>query len=150
MPNAGKSTLFNALTAAGAETGDYPFTTVEPNVAVPDDVVAALDSKGSPVPGGRVAASVDQFVPGDHLGADEGPLDVGVDAARGLVGGAAARQGTGHRLLAGVRGEEADQVEQLEGRADQALEAGALDAELVSHLLRLIGIELAQLGLHPG
>jgi len=34
MPNAGKSTLFNALTAAGAETGDYPFTTVEPNVAV--------------------------------------------------------------------------------------------------------------------
>ena len=34
MPNAGKSTLFNALTAAGAETGDYPFTTVEPNVAM--------------------------------------------------------------------------------------------------------------------
>ncbi len=34
LPNAGKSTLFNALTAAGAETGDYPFTTVEPNVAV--------------------------------------------------------------------------------------------------------------------
>ena len=34
LPNAGKSTLFNALTAAGAETGDYPFTTVDPNVAV--------------------------------------------------------------------------------------------------------------------
>ena len=34
LPNAGKSTLFNALTAAAAETGDYPFTTVEPNVAV--------------------------------------------------------------------------------------------------------------------
>ena len=34
LPNAGKSTLFNALTKGGAETGDYPFTTVEPNVAV--------------------------------------------------------------------------------------------------------------------
>ena len=34
LPNAGKSTLFNALTAAGAPTGDYPFTTIDPNVAV--------------------------------------------------------------------------------------------------------------------
>src|SRR2546423_8767793 len=34
MPNAGKSTLFNALTQAGAQTGEYPFTPVEPNVAI--------------------------------------------------------------------------------------------------------------------
>ena len=34
MPNAGKSSLFNALTHAGAEAANYPFTTVEPNVAV--------------------------------------------------------------------------------------------------------------------
>jgi ribosome-binding ATPase YchF (GTP1/OBG family) len=34
LPNAGKSTLFNALTEGGAQTGDYPFTTIEPNVAV--------------------------------------------------------------------------------------------------------------------
>ena len=40
LPNAGKSSLFNALTKAGAEAGNYPFTTVEPNVAivpVPDE-----------------------------------------------------------------------------------------------------------------
>ncbi len=40
LPNAGKSTLFNALTKGGAQTGDYPFTTIEPNVAiaeVPDE-----------------------------------------------------------------------------------------------------------------
>ena len=40
MPNAGKSTLFNALTEAGAEAAGYPFTTIEPNVAiaaVPDE-----------------------------------------------------------------------------------------------------------------
>ena len=34
MPNAGKSSLFNALTRAGAAAANYPFTTVEPNVAV--------------------------------------------------------------------------------------------------------------------
>ena len=34
LPNAGKSTLFNALTRAGAETGDYAFTTIDPNVAI--------------------------------------------------------------------------------------------------------------------
>ena len=34
MPNAGKSSLFNALTHAGAQAANYPFTTIEPNVAV--------------------------------------------------------------------------------------------------------------------
>ena len=34
MPNAGKSSLFNALTQAGAQAANYPFTTIEPNVAV--------------------------------------------------------------------------------------------------------------------
>ena len=34
MPNAGKSSLFNALTKAGAEAANYPFTTIEPNIAV--------------------------------------------------------------------------------------------------------------------
>ncbi|MFP3915895.1 MAG: GTPase, partial [Actinomycetota bacterium] len=34
LPNVGKSTLFNALTAAGAEAANYPFATIEPNVGV--------------------------------------------------------------------------------------------------------------------
>src|SRR5688572_2634660 len=45
LPNAGKSTLFNALTQGGAETGDYPFTTIDPNVAVvgvPDERLEAV------------------------------------------------------------------------------------------------------------
>ena len=34
LPNVGKSTLFNALTAAGAESANYPFCTIEPNVGI--------------------------------------------------------------------------------------------------------------------
>ena len=43
MPNAGKSSLFNALTRAGAEAANYPFTTIEPNVAVVPVVDDRLD-----------------------------------------------------------------------------------------------------------
>ncbi|HVW48335.1 MAG TPA: GTPase, partial [Solirubrobacterales bacterium] len=45
LPNAGKSTLFNALTQGGAQIGNYPFTTIEPNVAVaqvPDERLEAV------------------------------------------------------------------------------------------------------------
>jgi ribosome-binding ATPase len=47
LPNVGKSTLFNALTAAGAEAANYPFATIEPNVgvvAVPDERLAQINS----------------------------------------------------------------------------------------------------------
>ena len=55
LPNAGKTTLFNALTRAGAETAAYPFTTVEPNVAVvdvPDERLAAVAAGGRREPAG--------------------------------------------------------------------------------------------------
>ena len=45
LPNVGKSTLFNALTNAGAESANYPFCTIEPNVGivdVPDERLTAL------------------------------------------------------------------------------------------------------------
>ena len=45
LPNVGKSTLFNALTNAGAESANYPFCTIEPNVgivSVPDERLDAL------------------------------------------------------------------------------------------------------------
>ena len=46
LPNVGKSTLFNALTKAGAEAANYPFCTIEPNVgivSVPDERLAGRD-----------------------------------------------------------------------------------------------------------
>ena len=45
LPNVGKSTLFNAITKAGAEAANYPFCTIEPNegvVAVPDERLEVL------------------------------------------------------------------------------------------------------------
>src|ERR1051326_24006 len=86
LPNVGKSTLFNALTAAGAEAANYPFCTVEPNVGmveVPDDRLRTLADIVQPKKG--VPAAV-QFV----------------DIA-GLVKGAAEGEGLGNKFLANIR-----------------------------------------------
>ena len=51
LPNVGKSTLFNAITQAGAESANYPFCTIEPNIGivdVPDERVDMLSKMYSP------------------------------------------------------------------------------------------------------
>lgn len=86
LPNVGKSTLFNALTAAKAEAQNYPFCTVEPNVGmveVPDD---RLDRLAEVVLPKRTLPAVVQFV----------------DIA-GLVKGAAQGEGLGNKFLANIR-----------------------------------------------
>jgi ribosome-binding ATPase len=90
LPNVGKSTLFNAITAAGAECANYPFCTIEPNVgvvAVPDERLATINQ--------RIAT--EQIVPA--------VLKV-VDIA-GLVAGASKGEGLGNRFLAHIRETEA-------------------------------------------
>ncbi len=86
LPNAGKSSLFNALTRAGAEAANYPFTTIEPNVAVVPVVDRRLD---------EVAAT---------LGASEVVYDtVDFHDIAGLVAGAHKGEGLGNRFLANIR-----------------------------------------------
>jgi hypothetical protein len=86
LPNVGKSTLFNALTAAGIAAENYPFCTIEPNsgvVPVPDARLAALDAI---VHSARVVPATVEFV----------------DIA-GLVRGASKGEGLGNQFLAHIR-----------------------------------------------
>src|SRR5690242_4856930 len=79
-------------------------------VAVGDDVVPSLDPQGAALPGGGIAPRVHELLPGDLLRAHERALDVAVHPPGGVVGGAAPAQRPRHRLLAGVRREEGDEV----------------------------------------
>lgn len=86
LPNVGKSTLFNAITQAGAESANYPFCTIEPNVgvvAVPDDRLEKLRQLYNSQ---RVLPAVIEFV----------------DIA-GLVAGASKGEGLGNKFLSHIR-----------------------------------------------
>jgi GTP-binding protein YchF len=86
LPNAGKSSLFNALTRAGAEAANYPFTTIEPNVAVVPVDDPRLDAVAGTIGASRVVPDTIDF----H------------DIA-GLVAGAHRGEGLGNRFLANIR-----------------------------------------------
>lgn len=86
MPNVGKSTLFNSLTKAGAESANYPFCTIDPNVgvvAVPDERLRLL---GDMYHSKKVTPAVIEFV----------------DIA-GLVKGASKGEGLGNQFLSNIR-----------------------------------------------
>ncbi len=86
LPNVGKSTLFNSLTKAGAESANYPFCTIDPNVgivAVPDERIRLL---GELYHTKKVTPAVIEFV----------------DIA-GLVKGASKGEGLGNQFLANIR-----------------------------------------------
>lgn len=86
LPNVGKSTLFNAITQAGAESANYPFCTIEPNVGivdVPDERVDALAKMHNPK---KVTRAYIEFV----------------DIA-GLVKGASKGEGLGNKFLSHIR-----------------------------------------------
>ncbi|MBE6621932.1 MAG: redox-regulated ATPase YchF [Ruminococcaceae bacterium] len=86
LPNVGKSTLFNAITNAGAETANYPFCTIEPNVGV----VAVPDS--------RLDVLADMYHPDKYTPAIIEFVDIA-----GLVQGAAHGEGLGNKFLSHIR-----------------------------------------------
>ena len=123
LPNVGKSTLFNALTSAGALVANYPFATIEPNtgvVEVPDDRIAAIAKLITPQ---RILPATVQFV----------------DIA-GLVKGASQGEGLGNQFLATIREVDAivqvvrcfddDDIQHVMGSVDPVRDRNIINTEL--------------------
>ncbi|HZO36667.1 MAG TPA: redox-regulated ATPase YchF [Solirubrobacteraceae bacterium] len=124
MPNAGKSSLFNALTKAGAEAANYPFTTIEPNIAV----VPVRDERMTAVAELLHASSVVWDTIDFH------------DIA-GLVRGASEGEGLGNKFLANIRETDAivhvvrahtdDSILHSEGSVDPLRDIETIETELI-------------------
>jgi len=123
LPNVGKSTLFNALSDAGAEAANFPFCTIEPNVGivtVPDERLAILEGLAKPE---KVLPTVIEFV----------------DIA-GLVKGASKGEGLGNQFLGNIREVDAiihvvrcfnnDNIVHVEGVIDPVDDKEVIDTEL--------------------
>ena len=124
LPNVGKSTLFNSLTKAGAESANYPFCTIDPNVgivAVPDERIKKL---GELYHTKKVTPAVIEFV----------------DIA-GLVKGASKGEGLGNQFLANIREVDAivhvvrcfedSNIVHVDGSIDPARDIETINLELI-------------------
>jgi GTP-binding protein YchF len=124
LPNAGKSSLFSALTGVAAEAANYPFTTIEPNLAVVPVTDERLDAVARVVGASKVVPDTITF----H------------DIA-GLVAGAHRGEGLGNRFLANIRETDAivhvvrvhedPNVVHPEGRVDPLADIETVETELI-------------------
>ncbi len=123
LPNVGKSTIFNALTAAGALAANYPFATIEPNVGVvcvPDDRLKLLN----------------QYIETDKIV----PAAVRVVDIAGIVRGASTGEGLGNKFLSHIREVDAilhvvrcfaeGDIIHVEGTVDPIRDIDTIDTEL--------------------
>ena len=131
LPNVGKSTLFNAITDAGAESANYPFCTIEPNVgmvSVPDERLTHLAEMYHPP---KVIPAVVEFV----------------DIA-GLVRGASKGEGLGNKFLSHIREVDAivhvvrcfdnPNIVHVEGSIDPQRDIETINLELILSDMELV------------
>src|SRR4051812_14628178 len=124
LPNVGKSTLFNAMTAAGALAANYPFATIEPNVGVVD------------VPDERLKV-INQFIATEKII----PAQVRVVDIAGIVRGASTGEGLGNKFLSHIREVDAilhvvrcfegGDILHVEGSVDPIRDIDTIDTELM-------------------
>ena len=137
LPNVGKSTLFNSLTKAGAESANYPFCTIDPNVGivpVPDERIKLL---GDFYQSKKVTPAVVEFV----------------DIA-GLVKGASKGEGLGNQFLANIREVDAivhvvrcfenENVVHVDGNIDPLRDIETIDLELIFSDLEILERRIAK------
>ncbi|MDO3377044.1 redox-regulated ATPase YchF [Geoalkalibacter halelectricus] len=123
LPNVGKSTIFNALTSAGAESANYPFCTIEPNVGIVSVPDPRLDALAGIVKPHKVVPTTLEFV----------------DIA-GLVKGASKGEGLGNQFLGHIRQVDAiahivrcfedDNVVHVDGSVDPIRDVEVIQTEL--------------------
>ena len=139
LPNVGKSTLFNSLTRAGAESANYPFCTIDPNVgivAVPDERLKLL---GDMYQSKKVTPAVIEFV----------------DIA-GLVKGASKGEGLGNQFLSNIREVDAivhvvrcfedSNVVHVDGSVNPLRDIETINLELIFSDLEILERRLAKVG----